>query len=87
MSGVKPGLNKHHYQPTCSPSRVHIFVYLGINLIGFFVVLLVCCPREETVLVIRILKLVGVNVGLFTTLCLGFCNDRGRGALASRSNI
>lgn len=57
----------NQHTPSGSPSRIHILVYLIIDLVCFFVVRFVGRPCEETIFVVWVLELFGVDFGFFAT--------------------
>lgn len=61
--------------PACPSACVHIVIYLLVNLIRFFVISLISCPSEQSILVVWILELFGINVCLFAPSCLCFTVD------------
>ena len=71
------GLTLSH-APSGPPPRVHVLVHLFVDHIGLFIVRLVCCSSEETVLIIRILELLRVDVRLFASSRLGLPMDSFR---------
>lgn len=52
--------------PPLFPPRIHSLVNLFIDIIGFFIILFVCCASEKTKFVIWILKLFGIYI-VFTS--------------------
>lgn len=55
------------HTPSGPPSRVHILVYLVIDLVRLFVVCFVCRSCEETILIVWVLELFRVDFGFFAT--------------------
>jgi len=61
-----------NHAPSSSSPRVHVFIYLLVNLIRLLIVCFVSRSSEKSILVVWVLKLLRINFRLFSPSCLSF---------------